>query len=123
MNIVEKIFAGADRRAIAVVHGALEISYGRLVEMVNAAAGPIEAVPAGRVGLSCPNGLEHIVLALAIVRAGKCLVPIADELCPRERVDLIHRTAVGAIVESDGSVRVTKFTLRGYPKTKGLFFR
>ncbi len=105
MNIVEKIFSNADRRAIAVIHGEREISYGRLLEMVDAARVSIGAASAARVGLSCPNGLEHIVLALAIVRAGKCLVPIADELCPRERDEVIRRTALGAIVEADGRVR------------------
>ncbi len=104
MNIVERIFAGADRRAIAVIHGDQEISYGRLMELVDAAARPLAAVSAARVGLRCPNGVDHIVLALAIVRAGKCLVPIADELCPREQDEVIRRTATGAIVEADGSV-------------------
>jgi long-chain acyl-CoA synthetase len=104
MNIVERIFATADRAAIAVICGDQRISYGRLIEMVETASQPIEAVPAARVGLRCPNGVEHIVLALAIVRAGKCLVPIADELCPREQEEVIRRTATGAIVEADGSV-------------------
>jgi len=105
VNIVERIFSTADRHATAVICGDQKISYGRLFELVDAAARPIEAVRAARVGLRCPNGVEHIVRALAIVRAGKCLVPIADELCLREQEEVIQRTATGAIVEAGGTVR------------------
>ena len=105
MNIVEHIMAGADRRTIAVICGEEEISYGRLFEMVDAAARRFETLRASRIGLRCPNGVQHIVQALAIVRAGKCLVPIADELCAREQEEVIRRTVTGAIVEADGAVR------------------
>ena len=97
--------AGADRRTIAVICGEEEISYGRLFEMVDAAARRFETLRASRIGLRCPNGVQHIVQALAIVRAGKCLVPIADELCAREQEEVIRRTVTGAIVEADGAVR------------------
>ncbi len=105
MNIVEQIFARADRAAIALIADGEEVIYGRLLEMAETAARPIASLPCARVGLDCPNGIAHVVLALAIVRAGKCLVPIASELAPPERARLISETGIGAIVGADGSVR------------------
>jgi long-chain acyl-CoA synthetase len=104
MNIVESIFRNADRRALALICGDEEISYGQLIERVDAAARPIAALPAARVALDCPNGIAHVVLALAIVRSGKCLVPLANELAPRERERVIRDTGVGAIVDASGAI-------------------
>lgn len=105
MNIVERIFQDADRSAVALISEGQEITYGRLIEMADKAARPIAASAAARVGLDCPNGIQHVVLALAIVRAGKCLVPLASELSPRERDRVIRETGVGAIVDATGEVR------------------
>jgi len=105
MNIVERIFQNADRGAVALICDDEEISYGRLIALVDAAAVAIAASPARRVGLDCPNGIAHVVLALAIVRTGKCLVPIASELSARERERVIRETGVGAIVDATGVVR------------------
>ena len=105
MNIVETIFREADRRAIALLCGDESISYGQLIERAEAAAKTIAASPAKRVALDCPNGVAHVVLALAIVRTGKCLVPLASELAPRERERVIRETGVGAIVDASGEVR------------------
>ncbi len=105
MNIAEKIFKKADRNAIALIADGKEMSYGGLIEEVERAAASIAAVPAVRIGLDCPNGIAHVVLALAIVRAGKCLVPIATELALPERERLIVETGLGAIVDETGRVR------------------
>lgn len=105
MNIVEKIFQAADRDAIALIADGEAVTYGRLIDLAEAAAKPIAAVPARRVGLDCPNGIAHVVLALAIVRAGKCLVPIASELAQPERERVIRETGLGAIVEESGAIR------------------
>ena len=105
MNIVEAIFRDADRAAVALICGDEEISYGDLIARAEAAAAAIAAVPAARVGLDCPNGIAHVVLALAIVRAGKCLVPLASELAGPERARIIRETALGAIVDATGAVR------------------
>jgi len=104
MNIVEKIFSHANRQAIALISEGEEVTYGRLIEMADRAATRIAASPAERVGLDCPNGIAHVVLALAIVRAGKCLVPLASELSARERERVIRETGVGAIVDGSGEV-------------------
>ena len=105
MNIVEEIFRTADQRAVALIHGDEAITYGALVERVKAAAASICRSPAARVALDCPNGIAHVVLALAIVRAGKCLVPLASELAPPERERIVRETGAGAIVDATGTVR------------------
>ncbi len=105
MNIVEEIQRRADRRAVALIAQGEAVTYGQLFERVDTAAARIAATPAARVGLDCPNGVDHIVLALAIVRAGKCLVPIASELVERERARVLSETGVGAIVDARGGMR------------------
>jgi long-chain acyl-CoA synthetase len=105
VNIVERIFRKADRQAVALICEGREISYGKLTEMTDAAAVAIAATSAARVALDCPNGIAHVTLALAIVRAGKCLVPLASELSARERERVIRETGVGAIVDASGEVR------------------
>ena len=105
MNIVEHLFKNADRRATALVSGSDAISFAQLIEMTDAAAAKIAPLRAERIGLDCPNGIRHVVLALAIVRAEKCLVPLAAELASVERERVIRETGVGAIVDADGAAR------------------
>ncbi len=107
MNLVHAIFEKADRRATALICGHDEISYGRLIEMTQAAAKRIGTSPAARVALDCPNGVAHVVLALAIVHTGKCLVPLASELAAPERERVLRETGVGAIVDGGGGIRET----------------
>lgn len=104
MNLVERIFRDADPQALALIHGDRTLTYRELRAAVDARAADYARHPAARFGLRCPSGLDYVVLALAIVRAGKCLVPLADELSPAERDEVIQRTALGAIVAADGSV-------------------
>ncbi len=106
MNIVELIFQKADRSAVALICESESITYGDQIARTEIAAARIAQTTAARVALDCPNGVAHVVLALAIVRAGKCLVPIAGELAPPERERVLRATGVGAIVEESGEVRV-----------------
>lgn len=105
MNIVENIFRNADRRAVALVCDDARITYGELIDQAERAAQAIAACPATRVALDCPNGVGHVVLALGIVRAGKCLVPLASELAAPERERVLRETGVGAILDASGSLR------------------
>ena len=105
MNLVETIFREADRRALALICGDEEITYGQLIERAEQAARPISSLSAARVALDCPNGIAHVVLALAIVLAGKCLVPLASELAIPERERVIRDTGVGAIVDAQGGIK------------------
>lgn len=105
MNIAEHIFRTADRRAPALIFAGETLTYGELLDRADAEAVRFHQLHAGRVGLDCPNGLAHVILALAIVRAGKCLVPLAAELAPAERERVIRETGLEAIVDQNGAVR------------------
>lgn len=84
------------------------IHYGDLLSKISCAALWLrhqsafqsEGVP--RVGLACPSGIDYIILALAILKAGGCLVPIAEELTAEEREDLISRTGLSGVVLGPG---------------------
>lgn len=101
---MNEIFRRASAAQLAVVSDRLALTYGELLERVVAAAAWVEnregfqqdGVP--RVGLACGNGVDYIVLALAILKAGGCLVPIADELVEAEKAEIIHRTGLCGIV-------------------------
>lgn len=105
MNIAEHIFRTADRRAPALICAGETLSYGEVIDRAEAEAARISALRAERVGLDCPNGIAHVILALAIVRAGKCLVPLAAELAHAERERVICETGIEAIVDERGAVR------------------
>lgn len=105
MNIAEHIFHTADRRAPALICGAEMLTYGELIARADAEAARFGRLRAARVGLDCPNGLAHVILALAIVRAGKCLVPLASELAPAERERVIRETGIEALVDASGVVQ------------------
>ena len=110
MNIVDTLFGCCDREAVALVCGDLSLSYGKLEAEVDRAADML--VKAGlpqphagyvpRVGLACPNGPEHVIFALAILRAGGCLVPVPGELAAPEREALIRTVGVHAVVLAGG---------------------
>jgi long-chain acyl-CoA synthetase len=105
MNLAEIIFKQADRRATALICGEETISYGQLLAMAQDAAARFEKTPAQRIGLDCPNGIAHVVLALGIVLSGKCLIPIAPELAAPERARVVRETGTGAIVDASGEIR------------------
>ena len=110
MNLVADLFARADRRALALVCGEEEVTYGALIERAESDSARFASLRATRVALDCPNGVAHVVLALAIVRAGKCLVPLASELALPERERILRETRVGAVVDAAGSVREVPVT-------------
>jgi long-chain acyl-CoA synthetase len=106
VNIVDALFSSCDREAVALVCGDLSLTYGELQTEVDRAADAI--LKAGlpkpqtgfvpRVGLACPNGREHIIFALGILRAGGCLVPVPGEMAIPEREALIRTVGVHALV-------------------------
>jgi long-chain acyl-CoA synthetase len=107
LNVVDQVTRHADRAggAIALVADGQEISYARLAELVETiarrftASGALDS-PSGfaRVGLHCPDGAAYIVLSLALLRAGACIVPVATELAPPERDALVRSVALDVLV-------------------------
>lgn len=80
------------------------LSFGELLEDVSRVVGWLDRCPGfrgqgvPRVGLACGNGVNYIVLALAILKAGACLVPLADELTETERAEVIKRTGLSGLI-------------------------
>lgn len=102
MNIVETIFSRADRSAPALYAGDTVLSYGRLLDLVDAAAAVLPAQAGQRVGLNCPNGIAHIVWSLALLRRGAVLVPVAPELSDPEREEVRRVTRLAAVLQAGG---------------------
>ncbi len=104
VNIVDQIALRASAERPALVADGVTLSFGDLLERVEASTAWLkrckgfrrEGVP--RVGLASPSGVEYIVLALAILKAGGCLVPLADELTETERQEIIERTGLCGMI-------------------------
>jgi long-chain acyl-CoA synthetase len=104
LNIVDEIIlrAAADRPVL--ISDGVVVTFGELFEQVSRVANWLERRPGfrgdgvTRVGLACGNGVGYIIFALAILKAGACLVPIADELTNAERAEVITRTALNGLL-------------------------
>ena len=109
MNIVTTIFErhAGDRPALIHAHGT--VSYHELHNRVRAIAATLQADaqwprgPVPRVALLCPGGPEYIALALAILAAGGCFLPVPEELTASERENLLATTAAELLISSDGN--------------------
>lgn len=112
MNLADLVFIQARRRnpsALAICCNEEQITYEALEHATRDAVATLLAaglpqrganrVP--RIGLACPNSSDHIILALAILQAGGCLVPIAQELAPPEREAILQTVGLDAVIVSD----------------------
>jgi len=105
MNIVDLIFTRNHGPEMAVVSTEGSLSFAglqaRMLECEHGlrcdAAWP-QALNRPRIGLRAPSGADYIVLALAILKAGACFVPIPGELTASEQYELIERTALHAVL-------------------------
>ena len=106
MNIVDEIFRRCDPGATALIEGETSITFRELRGLMDEAAAALEyspLVPArARVAISIPNGIDHIVWSLAVLRAGGTLVPVPGELAIPEREKLIATTAVHCLIATSG---------------------
>lgn len=108
MNLIAEIARRHPSDAVAIVSAGRSVTYGalfdgaeRIANEIRAAAQPLGRHP--RIGLHCPDGLEYIILAMGILLADACLVPLAEELTAEEREDITRVTALD-------------FTLDGHPR-------
>ena len=113
MNVVEHLLGrgvGDDHPALIDVRpgstpgSAATVTYDELARLVADVAQRLRAsgvvartdgVP--RIGIAAPNGVPHVVLALAVLQAGGCVVPLASELAPPEQralLSALHPRAV-----------------------------
>lgn len=104
MNIVDLIAERACLDRPALISEGEIVTFGELFGRVEKEVKWLKDQPefsgngVPRIGLFCANGVEYIVLALAILKAGGCLVPLAEELTQAERTELIERTCLHAAV-------------------------
>lgn len=82
------------------------VSYAGLVSSVKRRAAAFERAgirPGWRVGMIVPQGAEFIETALAILAAGACMVPIADDHPPATIADIVGRAHLHALVETSAA--------------------
>jgi long-chain acyl-CoA synthetase len=120
MNLAEEIFRDADPDAMAMLWHGGEMTYGELDEKSRAIASRLrEKIPApgSRIGLRCPDGPGYVILALGILRAGCCLVPLALELTPAEQKSLTAKISLATVMIPDDSPGSHGFSLEpgGHP--------
>lgn len=104
MNVVEMIEERMTAGDTALWMGGDELSYGELFSRVGRLAEslkewggwPDAGVP--RIGLLADNGVDYVIVALAVLKAGGCFVPMPGELAGPEREDLARTTALDALL-------------------------
>ena len=105
MNLIEEIARRQDPATIAVTSRGRRVTYGELfAEARRIAALVREKNDTGRIpriGLQCPNGVSYIVLAMGLLLADACLVPLAEELAENERTEIATITALDMILAAD----------------------
>jgi long-chain acyl-CoA synthetase len=87
---------------------ARRLTYAELVANVRRLADELRRAgirEAWRVGMIVPQGASFIETALAILAAGACMVPIADDHPDATIADIVRRAHLHALVEGDGAER------------------
>ena len=106
MNIVHEIRKKNHGALVAVRSGGKIVTFTELFEAVDEVAAELRARPqfqkpgVPRIGVRFPNGAAYIVVALAVLEAGACFVPIPDELTDPERDRLAGDTALDGFVRA-----------------------
>lgn len=99
MNVTDLVAerAANEPERVALLHGGEAWTYRELLSRADAIAARLRELLHGersvRVALFCPNGPDYVALALGILRAGACLVPVASELAVPERTAQLALTA------------------------------
>jgi len=102
MNLIEEIARRHPAEAPAIVVRGRTVRHGELFSLARPIAASIRAANdlgrRPRIGLDCPNGLDYIVLSMAILLADGCLIPLAEELSADEREEIAGTTALDFIL-------------------------
>lgn len=107
LNIVESIRARAVPGAPALIQGGREVCYGELFLQMDALAQQLrDCFPNARkwrIGVQFPSGLDYVPVALAVLAAGFCFVPVPDELVTLEKAELLERTALDGLIVTEAA--------------------
>lgn len=114
MNLAEEIFRDANPEAMAMLWHGGGMSYGELDAKSRGIADALrKRFPTlrSRIGLRCPDGREYVILALGILRAGCCLVPLPPELMAAERARIAREISLAAIMTREEGIKFESFSL------------
>ncbi|MGJ8644963.1 MAG: class I adenylate-forming enzyme family protein [Luteolibacter sp.] len=106
MNIVAEIRKQDHGERVAIAGESGEVSFDALFGAVDEISARLRALgcfqrgKVPRVGVIFPNGAGYMVVALAVLDAGGCFVPVPDELTKAEREALISETGLEVLVVS-----------------------
>ena len=109
MNIVSEIRKRGHGALPAVCGEGAEITFDELFSAVDEIRGRLlelecfrrTGVP--RVGVRFPNGTAYIGVALAVLDAGGCFVPVPEELAAAERGEMIAGASLDCLISADDS--------------------
>jgi len=109
VNIVSEIRKRSHGTLPAVCGEEAEITFEELFEAVDKIRtllrerGCFQKGGVPRVGVRFPNGPAYIAVALAVLDAGGCFVPVPDELADAEREAMIEEAALDCLLSADVS--------------------
>lgn len=108
MNLIADIAQRHPAESVAVISGGRSVTYGELFDGAEKIADEIRTASARlgrhpRIGLHCPDGLNYIILAMGILLADACLVPLAEELTAEERAEITRTTSLDFTLDGDPS--------------------
>jgi long-chain acyl-CoA synthetase len=119
VNIVSEIRKRGHGGLAAVRGEGAEITFGELfgaVDEIRARLVELGCFRKGgvpRVGVRFPNGPAYIAVALAVLDAGGCFVPVPDELAAAEREAMVAETALDCLVSADDAGKPLPLGLGG----------
>ena len=89
---------------VAIEDTSTQVSYSELVTAVNALAVALQSkdpVPGSRVGLCAANSMEYIVSMLAILAAGKIVVPMNCHGTSEQMLQILMDTHPSTVIVDD----------------------
>lgn len=107
INIVETLFreTATLREKVVLVQGARSVTNGELAAAVEARARELADCgvrPLDRVAFLCPDGIDYVILSLAILALDAAIIPIAPNLMSDERESLLAKMDVHHLVVEAG---------------------
>ncbi|MFZ5828441.1 MAG: class I adenylate-forming enzyme family protein [Planctomycetota bacterium] len=103
LNFADLLLAAGTSDAPAVVQGDVSLGYGALRGWVAAMERELaeQAIPPGdRIGLLAENGPFFVACYLAVIRGGRCVVPLPADMSEDALARLSRRLDLGAVIVS-----------------------